>query len=78
MLENTTFQKLDLFPSSGEGRETPTLLGPLERANLKSPESKRGNRKVCSKDCGVACTEWNCDTMGGDSLLEPSMQDVNV
>jgi hypothetical protein len=22
-----------LFPSSGEGRETPTLLGPLERAN---------------------------------------------
>jgi hypothetical protein len=32
-LENTTFWKLDLFPSSGE-RETPTLLGPLERANL--------------------------------------------
>jgi hypothetical protein len=28
------FQKLDLFPSSGEVRETPTLLGPLERANL--------------------------------------------
>jgi hypothetical protein len=28
-----TFRKLDLFPSSGEGR-TPTLLGPLERANL--------------------------------------------
>jgi hypothetical protein len=24
------FRKLDLFPSSGEGRETPTLLGPLE------------------------------------------------
>jgi hypothetical protein len=34
ILENTTFQKLDLFPSSGEGRETTTLLGPLERANL--------------------------------------------
>jgi hypothetical protein len=31
--ENTIFQKLDLFPSSGE-RETPPLLGPLERANL--------------------------------------------
>jgi hypothetical protein len=30
-LENTTFQKLDLFPSSGEEREDPTLLGPLER-----------------------------------------------
>jgi hypothetical protein len=28
------FQKLDLFPSSGEARETSTLLGPLEKANL--------------------------------------------
>jgi hypothetical protein len=28
------FRKLDLFLSSGEVRETPTLLGPLERANL--------------------------------------------
>jgi hypothetical protein len=26
------FQKLDLFPCSGEGRETPTLLGPLEQS----------------------------------------------
>jgi hypothetical protein len=25
---------LDLIPSSGEGRESPTLLGPLNRANL--------------------------------------------
>jgi hypothetical protein len=33
-LENTTFRKLDLFPSSGNGRETPTLLGRLERGNL--------------------------------------------
>jgi hypothetical protein len=32
--QNTTFRKLDLFPSSGEGKETPTLLDPLERANL--------------------------------------------
>jgi hypothetical protein len=32
--ENTTFWKWDLFLSSGERRETPTLLGPLERANL--------------------------------------------
>jgi hypothetical protein len=24
----------DLFPSSDEGRETPTLLDPLERANF--------------------------------------------
>jgi hypothetical protein len=28
------FHNLDLFPSSGEGRETPTLLDHLERANL--------------------------------------------
>jgi hypothetical protein len=28
------FWKLDLFLSSGEGRKTPTLLGPLEKANL--------------------------------------------
>jgi hypothetical protein len=33
-LKNTTFRKLDLFPASGEGWGTPTLLGPLERANL--------------------------------------------
>jgi hypothetical protein len=32
---NTTFRKLDLFPSSDEGEEkTPTQLCPLERANL--------------------------------------------
>jgi hypothetical protein len=28
------FWKLDLLPSSGEGQEICTLLGPLERANL--------------------------------------------
>jgi hypothetical protein len=33
---NTTFRKVDLFPSSGEGgrEKTPTQLGHLERANL--------------------------------------------
>jgi hypothetical protein len=30
IVENTTFGKLGLFSSSGEGRESPTLLGPLE------------------------------------------------
>jgi hypothetical protein len=29
ILENTMFRKLDLFPSSGEGRETSTLPGLL-------------------------------------------------
>jgi hypothetical protein len=36
IVESTTFRKLDLFLSSGEGggEKTPTQLGPLERANL--------------------------------------------
>jgi hypothetical protein len=33
-LENGTFLKRNLFPSWGEGKKTPNLLGPLERANL--------------------------------------------
>jgi hypothetical protein len=32
--KDTTFRKLNLFPSSGEGWETPTLSGPLGRVNL--------------------------------------------
>jgi hypothetical protein len=32
--ENTTFREVGLFPISGEGRDAPTLLGPLERAKL--------------------------------------------
>jgi hypothetical protein len=32
--EHAPFRKLDPFLFSGEGRETPTLVGPLERANL--------------------------------------------
>jgi hypothetical protein len=33
-LENTTFRKMDLFPSSDKRGETPTQLGLLQRANL--------------------------------------------
>jgi hypothetical protein len=33
--KNTTFRKLDLFPSSGEVWEAPTLFGLLERADLR-------------------------------------------
>jgi hypothetical protein len=32
------FQKLGLFLSSGEGRKMPTVLGPLESANLSDPQ----------------------------------------
>jgi hypothetical protein len=35
ILKKTTFRKRDLFPSSGEGWKTSTMLGPLERANIK-------------------------------------------
>jgi hypothetical protein len=34
MLENTAFRRLNLFPSSGGGTETPTLLGPLELISI--------------------------------------------
>jgi hypothetical protein len=33
-MKEPPFQKLDLFPSSDDGWETPTPLGPLERVNL--------------------------------------------
>jgi hypothetical protein len=47
-VENIVFRKLDLFLSSNEGRETPTLFGPLERANLTRPLFLRGPAKVGS------------------------------
>jgi hypothetical protein len=34
MLGNKMFRKLDLFPTSCDGRETLTVFGPLKRANL--------------------------------------------
>jgi hypothetical protein len=35
IIENSTFREVDLLPSSGEGRDIPTLLGHLERAHGK-------------------------------------------
>jgi hypothetical protein len=35
------FRNMDLFPSSGEGRETPTLLGPLWKVNLNHCTTRR-------------------------------------
>jgi hypothetical protein len=56
-LEKTAFGKLDLFPSSGGG-ERPTLLGPLERANLKywtthvsiTTATKISGTRLCRKE----------------------------
>jgi hypothetical protein len=40
-VRNTAFGPLNMFPSSGEGKESPTLLDPLERANLNHWLQKR-------------------------------------
>jgi hypothetical protein len=71
-LENTTFCKLDLFFSPGEGEDT-YLLGPLERANLNhwtthvnittaiytwdQALSKGDNWKIGNKNCDKLCTD---------------------
>jgi hypothetical protein len=34
ILQSAAFRKLDVFPSSGEKKETRTLLGTLKRGNL--------------------------------------------
>jgi hypothetical protein len=46
ILRDTTFLKLDLFPSSGEGG--PTLLGPLAGANLNHSRPSFRNVSVLS------------------------------
>jgi hypothetical protein len=52
-LENTTCQKLDLFPSSGEGRETPNQLRLLERANINHLVSGAYVAVLYGMDCPV-------------------------
>jgi hypothetical protein len=62
IVEDTTFRKLDLIPSSDERRETPTLLSPLERAPvqcLRLALSKGPNRVgtfLPSPEGGGRCT----------------------
>jgi hypothetical protein len=48
------FWKLYLFPSSGEGSEAPTLLGPLERDHLQV----QWLRLVFSNRVGVSLTSY--------------------
>jgi hypothetical protein len=56
------FPNLDLFPSSGEGREKPTLLGSTGQFSYVNTCP----RDVTGNNCGEACTEWNSNTIGGD------------
>jgi hypothetical protein len=45
ILENTTFRKLDLFPSSGEGGGEDTYsVGPLRKSQSLSLSTEDGNR----------------------------------
>jgi hypothetical protein len=44
----TVFRKLVLFLSSGEGRETPTMLSPLERADFNHKTEKSRNLIILS------------------------------
>jgi hypothetical protein len=44
LVENTTFRKSDLFPSSGEWKGTPTLLGPLVSVSFRSHEDGKRPR----------------------------------
>jgi hypothetical protein len=56
MLENTAFRKLYLFPPSGEGRETPTLLDPLQRVNLNHWILLRRETQLSVQLCNLMCS----------------------
>jgi hypothetical protein len=47
--KNTTFQKLDLFPSSGKMKVALTLLGPLERGSLNHWTRINGIILICTE-----------------------------
>jgi hypothetical protein len=47
VLRKSQPQSLDLFLSSGEGKETSTLLGPLESGNIQAQALCKGPNRVC-------------------------------
>jgi hypothetical protein len=47
------FRKVDLFVSSGEGRETPALFGPIERANLSQKTFCQASQSVLKVVCDI-------------------------
>jgi hypothetical protein len=62
-LENAKFRKLDLFPSLGEERDTPTLLGPLERVN-----PSYGSLKFRTMDKVLKPSDSGCYTPSSEPL----------
>jgi hypothetical protein len=59
-LSDAVFQKVGLYPTSGEGREKPTLLGPLERAILNDgimDKVHKTNESVCYTPLSKHITE---------------------
>jgi hypothetical protein len=57
--ENTTFRKLDLFLSSGEERELPIMLGPLERVSLNHPLDFTGQKTGLTQIL-LVCDDVDC------------------
>jgi hypothetical protein len=52
-LEKTALRKLDLFPSSGEGSEIRTALGPVEGTDLNHCTAHVKSKSRC--DCQPLC-----------------------
>jgi hypothetical protein len=55
-LENTTFRKPHLFPSSDDGGETPILFGPLQRANRNHRTTLKA-QKPSNSECYTPSSE---------------------
>jgi hypothetical protein len=56
--KNTTFRKLVLISFSGEGRQAPTLIGPLERADLKLGNQCHWSWSQVATDGQSASMSW--------------------
>jgi hypothetical protein len=73
-LENT-FQKLNLFPSTGELGESPILLGPKERANL-NHWMRDKEQKFSDSECYTSSSERFRINSGDE--LQSYLTDSNV
>jgi hypothetical protein len=89
-LENTTFRKLDLFPSSCGGKEARSLFGPSERANpnhwtshisftaaIQTPEIRLNFREITGEHAVniVSMHEWMLNyDANGSEILPPPLE----